>query len=387
MTIFGVTLSVAILPPAAPAHADPAVDPYPVWTQPVCQSFVEQPGVKEFRDMILSRIGGTSGGIHACSGFEHGEGRAWDWMMDAPDPAEAAKVRQVLDWLLATDAAGTPHAMARRLGIGNIIWNRQSIELWSYDPDKVWEPYGCSGNPTAGNCHTNHVHFAFSWQGARRQTTWFTTSPKPPAWYPDHADHRDNTGRLGDFNGDGKDDVLAVDGSGSMYVYPGNGVALGTPYYVGNGWHSMSSINVGDLNGDGRDDVLAVDGSGSMYVYPGNGVALGTPYYVGNGWHSMSSINVGDLNGDGRDDVLAVDGSGSMYVYPGNGTALGARYFIGNGWNGVAFVNVGDLNGDGRDDVLAVDGSGSMYVYPGNGAALGARYFIGNGWNGMAFVN
>ncbi|TWP54008.1 hypothetical protein FKR81_00065 [Lentzea tibetensis] len=162
---------------AVPAGAAvPPVDSYQSYVRPQCRPHVEQPGVMEFRDMIISRMGGHNDGIHACTGHEHGEGRAWDWRMSAANPGDAKKVQDVLDWLLATDLDGTPHAMARRLGIGNIIWNRRSISLWSHE-NKVWGPY--DGEP-----HTDHVHFAFSWPGARRETSWFRAAPKPAEWYP-----------------------------------------------------------------------------------------------------------------------------------------------------------------------------------------------------------
>lgn len=161
--------------------AVPAVDPYQPYVAPAgCEPFVEQPGVEDFRDMILSRAGGSSGGIHACSGEEHEEGRAWDWMRDASNPAEAAQVHLVLDWLLATDADGHPHAMARRLGLAYIVWNHKSISF--FGSNRSWKPYPCDGSPEG--CHTNHVHFAFAWAGALRQTTWFTSANRPASWFP-----------------------------------------------------------------------------------------------------------------------------------------------------------------------------------------------------------
>src|SRR5262245_11839893 len=100
------------------------IDPYPAYIKPTCLAPVMQPGVRAFRDMILDQVGGESGGIHACSGFEHGEGRAWDWMMDVKSATDRARVNEVLDWLLRDSDRGVPHANARRLGIGYIIWNR-----------------------------------------------------------------------------------------------------------------------------------------------------------------------------------------------------------------------------------------------------------------------
>jgi len=177
-------VAVTVLAPSAPAMADPPVDPYPSYSTPTCRSFVEQPGVVAFRAMLADHYG-IGGGIHACSGYEHGEGRALDWMVNHFDPAQDAMASQVLNWLLATDGAGNPHAMARRLGIGNIIWNGRSIELWSYNGNKVWRKYSpCVPGSPAGVCHTNHIHFAFSWAGALQQTSWFTTYPRPSSWYP-----------------------------------------------------------------------------------------------------------------------------------------------------------------------------------------------------------
>jgi hypothetical protein len=143
---------------------------------------VEQVGVVAFRTMTLDTLGGGPGSIFACSRFEHEEGRAWDWMNDVNNPGDAARVRAMLLWLLSPDEYGRENAMARRLGLAYIIWNRRIITFWG--SDRTWRPYYCDDNPTPSNCHTNHVHFAFSWGGARGETSWFATTPSPPRWLP-----------------------------------------------------------------------------------------------------------------------------------------------------------------------------------------------------------
>jgi hypothetical protein len=143
---------------------------------------VEQPGVQVFREVTLAQLGGGQGSIFACSHFEHEEGRAWDWINDVNNPEDAARVNAMLDWLLATDAWGRPHAMARRTGLAYIIWNERIISFWGIN--RKWRPYDCGDNPTPSNCHTNHVHFAFSWAGAKARTSWFTVTPRPDEWYP-----------------------------------------------------------------------------------------------------------------------------------------------------------------------------------------------------------
>jgi hypothetical protein len=54
-----------------------------------------------------------------------------------------------------------------------IIWNRRIFR--AYNPGAGWEPY--SGT----NPHTDHIHFSFAWNGARKQTSWWTFSG---SWMP-----------------------------------------------------------------------------------------------------------------------------------------------------------------------------------------------------------
>jgi hypothetical protein len=295
--------SVLALTTAPAAAAEPPVDPYQSYVDPGCLAFVEQPGVKEFRAMILSRIGGSNGGIFACSGYEHGEGRAWDWMMSAGNAGQAAQVQQVLDWLLRSDAAGNPHAMARRLGIGNIIWNRRSISLWTSSA-KQWNNYSCDGSP--GDCHTNHVHFAFSWAGARQQTTWFTTAGKPGSWYPDGVGTAGDVPVPGDYDGDGRDNLAIwrpsegkfhINMPDNNHVYPSWGVAGDVPVS-------------GDFNRDGRDDIgiwrpsearfhLNINGALALYAY---GAAGDVPV-------------IGDWDGTGSDNLAVFRPSEGRWHY------------------------------------------------------------------------
>jgi hypothetical protein len=80
--------------------------------------------------------------------------------------------------------------------------------------------------------------------------------------------------RSGDFNGDGKDDVLLRHKSGSWFVYPMNGKTFIAGQH---GFANLTSnldwqfAQIGDQNGDGKDDVLLRHTSGSWFYYPMNG--------------------------------------------------------------------------------------------------------------------
>ncbi|HEX6872062.1 MAG TPA: hypothetical protein VF163_13270, partial [Micromonosporaceae bacterium] len=299
-------------------RAEPAIDPYPVYATPTCLTPVEQAGVREFRDMIRSRVGGTNLGIHACSGYEHGEGRAWDWGMNAGEAADRAKVQLVLDWLLATDSDGNRHAMARRLGIGYVIWNRRIASFWSDRSDKgVWRDY------TGSNPHTDHVHFSFGWPGALRETTWFRTSNRPGTWYPG--------GTAGDLV------VLGANADGRLQVFGLSGGEVRTAHQtsVNGPWTVVYGLGGQDLRGlaldrnvDGRLELFASGGDGQLYhAWQQNPNSAWSSFYP----FGLSGLS-GDLtvaaNADGRLQVFAVAGDSVHSVYQlGGGNWSGAHDF------------------------------------------------------------
>lgn len=153
---------------------------YATPTSPQACEQVLRPGVQAFQRWLLENMGshlGAKGGIlRDCSRqplSDHHEGRAYDWPMLASDSDEAARVDEVLDWLLKPDDQGNEHVNLRRIGLTYIIWNRQ---IWHVST-KEWRPY--NKDP-----HIDHVHFSFGWPGAMGETSFFewvkNPNPVPP---------------------------------------------------------------------------------------------------------------------------------------------------------------------------------------------------------------
>lgn len=147
----------------------------------------------------------------------------------------------------------------------------------------------------------------------------------------------------GDFTGDRHRDIVAVRTDGSMYVYAGNGAggwATGTGTLVGYGWKTVGTVfSAGDFNSDGKADILGVAGDGTLKLYAGNGMGtLSNPagLTIGTGWDRFPTLtSPGDFTGDAKPDVLGVLSDGSMYLYRGNGSGgwlTGSAELIGAGF-------------------------------------------------------
>ncbi|MCB2176286.1 MAG: VCBS repeat-containing protein [Actinomycetales bacterium] len=188
----------------------------------------------------------------------------------------------------------------------------------------------------------------------------------------------------GDWNGDGRNDVLAEDVYGNLLLYPGNGRSgLGSPSRVGWGWGPYRIVPTGDLNGDRRPDLLAIDNQGRLWLYPAaGGGRFAARAQVGNGWNGFDLYAAGDMSGDGRNDILSIDGAGRLWFYAGLGNGRFAmRRQVGHGWATVRMSSGADLTADGVNDLLGRDENDVLWVYPGRaGGTFAQRQLVGSGW-------
>ncbi|MFK0181367.1 FG-GAP-like repeat-containing protein [Streptomyces xanthochromogenes] len=78
----------------------------------------------------------------------------------------------------------------------------------------------------------------------------------------------------GDLNGDGRNDLVVSDSTGKLWLYPGNGQGwFGTRVMIGTGgWDAFDTLlGIGDYDGDGRPDLLASGVVVSIYRGLGGG--------------------------------------------------------------------------------------------------------------------
>jgi len=171
-----------------------------------------------------------------------------------------------------------------------------------------------------------------------------------------------------------------------MMLYPGNGKGgIGKGIQIGHGWNKYNVIPAGDLNGDGFNDMLAINQkTGALLLYAGDGKGRFKPGYrqVGHGWKTMQLFPAGDLTGNGVNDILGIKADGKLLFYAGRGTGFfhPARQ-VGHGWKGMTLAAGADLNGDGRADIVGRTKDGRLLYYQGVGVGTFAKAKqVGSKW-------
>lgn len=201
---------------------------------------------------------------------------------------------------------------------------------------------------------------------------------------------------VGDFNGDGKDDIVGFSNAGAL-VAISTGSGFSNSYWLANfgynqGWRvDMHPRLIGDFNGDGKDDIVGFADAGA-YVAISNGASFSAGFWMNdmgrnNGWSVANHPRIiGDFNGDGKDDIAGFANAGTVIAistgYSFNGSVWMQDMGCDQGWNPSMHPRmVGDFNGDGKDDIVGFAHAGAYMALSSGSTFYRGFWMSGLGYN------
>lgn len=219
----------------------------------------------------------------------------------------------------------------------------------------------------------------------------FVYSTADGAW-SDYRNWSDAGQWAGDFNGDGKIDLLSKANGDNLYLRLAQVAPSGDLDYAElhkpmppNSWGRRELTAVGDFDGDGRDDLVSLQPCDNqcgytpahMYFGQSGGLKAGwwmVPASAPSSWNDDGYFWVGDFDGDGKSD-LASRTSGAITIARSTGTDFQRWFWAGPPtWGGAQFTWVGDFDGDGRSDIATLSGT-DLYVMRSTGASFDVQHY------------
>ncbi len=202
-----------------------------------------------------------------------------------------------------------------------------------------------------------------------------------PVYYPtgqmfDSPSADDDGTAAGDFLGNGRRDIVAVDqweGDSVVIQYnQGDGVFSSPGQVITVPNAGVENVLTGVFTSSGRTDIVVLTTSGFYFVRnDGGGAFTVGPFTQLQQAPFQDAAVTGDFNGDGKLD-LAIKTPQGIQVEFGNGDGTFAKGPLstipGSTGVGIASIATADLFGDSTPDLLAGDGgSQQVYALKGNG--------------------
>jgi hypothetical protein len=211
---------------------------------------------------------------------------------------------------------------------------------------------------------------------------------------------------MGDFDGDGSEELLCVAYTGGTndwitvlkyvndnweWYWSNNGLPS-----AGNGIYSYrNNFIVGDFDGDGKDELLGNDFNGWTTLFKftnGNWQWIWSDN--GNDSHPIrpykDKFYVGDFNGDGKDELFGCDlpngwtttfkwnGSNFIWDWSDYGSNHAIRSYRAN-------MLTGDFDGDGKTEMLGFDGWSSLFHFDNSNWQWGWSTYGTNNFSGWTY--
>lgn len=179
--------------------------------------------------------------------------------------------------------------------------------------------------------------------------------------------------KTGDFNGDGKADIIASNGGvNQVSLFLGNGDGTFGPKtdFTVTGTESYM-ISVADFNADNKLDFAVTNFQGNLDVFIGDGLggfAAAVNYIVGGASYGLIAA---DVDNDNDIDLIAaknffMENGYRVFINDGSG-AFGAFTDFATADRNIS-ITAADFNGDNKVDIGAVSAGNEIEIHLGDGA-------------------
>jgi hypothetical protein len=149
-----------------------------------CTPRASRPGMLALQRWLEANSRGVFWGSYRCEKWGkgqaslHAENRAIDWHLDAAVRADERAAEKLIRLLLAPDAAGNPQALARRMGVEELIWD---CGYWGAGMTAFTEYGACYGKRGKLKrkvdktvAHRDHLHIGMTKLGAAARTSFWS---------------------------------------------------------------------------------------------------------------------------------------------------------------------------------------------------------------------
>ncbi len=290
------------------------------------------------------------------------------------------------------------HELGHTIGLGDIIGtNPLAImdevvsNLYNLTPDDITGAESLYGVPKSLLPTNPVITYFISYSGdfngdGRQDILWRNTQTgEVRIWYMNGAtilsdDHVANVGLdwkiagIGDFNGDGISDILWENTvSGSIAIWIMKGDTLVYEYQQPSPGFQWSITGVADLDHNGLADIVWRDVlTGAVQIWWSRGPLNFSSEYINVASLDWNLIGTADLFGDGFSELIwRNQNSGEVHAWQLSGDTLVADVSLAVVPLEWQIAGFGDFNGDGRDDILwrnTTNGSVIIWIMNGFGA-------------------
>ncbi|MCA9387827.1 MAG: VCBS repeat-containing protein, partial [Candidatus Andersenbacteria bacterium] len=196
----------------------------------------------------------------------------------------------------------------------------------------------------------------------------------------DSSSHAGLEVQVGDVDGDGFDEIVAVQGPGAVpevRVFSMDGTQERVFMAFSSEFRGGTHLELADIDGDAVEEIVVspmAAGGPHVRVFSGSGIQRASFFAYDEQFRGGVLVRSGDTNGDGMDELITVPSSGGsphVRVFTGTGTELASFFSFDNKQlRGGYHLAVGDVSGDRKDEIVLAPRAGMgahVNVFSGTG--------------------